>query len=59
MKLVPGMYVEFGIALASYLDNKKPDIYLVGEHTNRSMFYFHPAINKRNNIDDLLKEFGI
>lgn len=51
-----GMYVELGIAILSNLMFGKPIIYIVGDYTSRSMFYFHPSVNRRKNINHVLKE---
>lgn len=49
-----GMYVELGAAIASKILIGKPEIYVVGDHNSRSMFYFHHAVKRTANIDDLL-----
>ena len=51
-----GMYVELGVAISSNIEQGKPKIYVIGEHTSRSMFYFHPSVNRRKTIDDVLEE---
>lgn len=51
-----GMYVELGAAISSNLEHGKPKIYVIGEYTSRSMFYFHPSVNRRKNIDEVLEE---
>lgn len=51
-----GMYVELGAAISSNLEHEKPKIYVIGEYTSRSMFYFHPSVNRRKNIDEVLRE---
>ncbi len=51
-----GMYVELGTAIASHLTFGKPLIYVVGEHSSRSMFYFHPSVKRRKTIEDVLGE---
>jgi len=51
-----GMYVELGAAIASNLMSGKPKIYVIGNQLDRSMFYFHPTVNRRNTIEDVLKE---
>ncbi len=53
-----GMYVELGAAISSNLEHRKPKIYVIGEHTSRSMFYFHPSVNRRKTIDEVLEEIG-
>lgn len=54
-----GMYVELGVAILSHLQSGKPKIYAVGERISRSMFYFHPSVNRRENIGQVLKELEI
>ncbi len=51
-----GMYVELGAAISSNLEHGKPKIYVVGDHISRSMFYFHPSVNRRKTIDEVLEE---
>ena len=51
-----GMYVELGAAIASFLQNKKPSIYAIGEHNSRSMFYFHPVVKRRDTVEEVLDE---
>ena len=48
------MYVEIGAAIQHNIEFGKPVIYVVGNHINRSMFYFHPAVNRLKNIEDLI-----
>ena len=52
-----GMYVELGAAILSNIKIGKPIIYVVGDHINRSMFYFHSSVNRINSIKDLLEKF--
>ncbi|MFH0805564.1 MAG: hypothetical protein V1901_01575 [Patescibacteria group bacterium] len=51
-----GMYTELGVAIASHVEFNKPKIYIIGDHKERSMFHFHPSINLKNNIEEVLKE---
>lgn len=51
-----GSTTELGVALASFELTKKPIIYVVGQHIETNMFYFHPAVNLRKSIKELLKE---
>ncbi len=51
-----GMYVELGAAMASFLERGAPRIFVIGEHNTRSMFYFHPGVNRRATIDDVIAE---
>ena len=51
-----GMYVELGFAIAFNLEKGKPDIYVIGEHTSKTMFSYHPAVRRKNTIEDVLEE---
>jgi diphthamide synthase subunit DPH2 len=51
-----GMYVELGAAIISHLRHGKPIIYVVGERNAEVMFYFHPSVNRRETIEDILDE---
>jgi len=48
------MYVEIGAAIQHRIEFGKPVIYVVGNNINRSMFYFHPTVNRLKNIEDLI-----
>tara|TARA_B100000745_G_scaffold271879_1_gene199506 strand:- start:2312 stop:2701 length:390 start_codon:yes stop_codon:yes gene_type:complete len=51
-----GMYVEYGAALQRLISSGSPQIYIVGEQKDCSIFNFHPAvrwIDDINNIDGL------
>src|SRR3972149_9423205 len=50
-KVAGGSSVELGAALNSYLNKGKPKVFLVGEYNSSVIFYFHPAINKKNKIE--------
>ena len=52
-----GMYVELGAAIASYLERGKPEIFVIGPHNSRSMFYFHPAVQRVDNLEGVLRGF--
>lgn len=51
-----GMNIEFGAAMAQTLRTGKPKVYVVGDHVARSMFYFHPKVERRKTIDEVIKE---
>lgn len=48
-----GMYVEFGIALASFMQNNLPRIYVVGDLDDPSAFYFYPGVIRVESVDDI------
>jgi len=45
-----GMYAELGVAISSYLERGKPMIYVIGDNRARSMFFFHPSVNRKFSI---------
>lgn len=51
-----GMYIELGRAISSYLERGKPKIYVVGKYNSRSMFFFHPSVNRRRTIQEVFEE---
>lgn len=46
------MYGELGSAITS----KKPKIYVIGEHLDKSKFFFHPNVKRMKNIEDVIKD---
>jgi len=51
-----GIYAELGAAIFSNLEHGKPKIYVIGDYTSNCMFYFHPSVNRRKTIDEVIKE---
>ncbi len=51
-----GMYVEFGIALQSFLEKGSPLVYVIGAYTDRCSFFFHPAVRRVKTIEEVLGE---
>ncbi|MFA4820399.1 MAG: hypothetical protein WC613_05590 [Candidatus Aenigmatarchaeota archaeon] len=51
-----GHKVELGAAIASRLLRGKPKIYMVCDR--ESIFHFHPAINHRESIKEVLEEIS-
>ncbi len=51
-----GIYTELGAAIFSNLEHGKPKIYVIGDYTSNCMFYFHPSVNRRRTIDEVIKE---
>ncbi len=51
-----GMYTELGVAISSHIDKRKPIIYIIGNHLDKSIFYFHPSINIRHKIEQVIEE---
>jgi len=53
------MFIELGIAIGKWLQDKKCRIYIVGEHNKRSLMHLHPAIVHADSLTDVLKREGI
>lgn len=47
------MFIELGIVIGRWLDNKKIKIYAVGEFNNRSLMHFHPAVKRLDRLSDV------
>lgn len=54
-----GMYVELGAAITNYLQSGKPKIFVVGDYNDRSMFFYHPSVNRLSSIQELIKKLEI
>lgn len=50
------MFVELGIAIYSWIKNRKPRIYIVGEYGKRSLMHFHPSIMHKDSLISVLKK---
>ena len=51
-----GMYTELGVALLAHSINKRPKIYVIGDHLNRSMFFFHSGIKRLKTFEEVLAD---
>lgn len=51
-----GTHTELGVAIREYQASGTPRVYVIGEHTTRSIMYFHPAVERRQNLEDVLEE---
>lgn len=47
------MYVELGLALSSHVQRGSPEIFVVGEKSDQTIFYYHPAIRRARTIEDV------
>jgi len=54
-----GMHTELGAAMDHFLEFKKPIIYVIGEHLDSSMFFFHPAIKRKQTIEQVIEELKL
>jgi hypothetical protein len=51
-----GRYVELGAAIASNMQNGKPSVYVVGEETSQSLFYYHKSVKRLKSIEDVFEQ---
>jgi hypothetical protein len=49
-----GVSAELGAAIASRQLTGKPLIYVAGEHLATNAFFYHPLVERFNNLDDAL-----
>lgn len=47
-----GSHLELGVALASNTEK----IYVIGQQRDEFLFYFHPEVERRESIDEVLEE---
>jgi hypothetical protein len=47
------MFIELGIAIGRWLDDRKTRIYAVGKFNDRSLMHFHPAIKRVDKLSDV------
>jgi len=51
------MYAELGVAISSHLERGRPMIYIIGNYRARSMFFFHPSVNRKfSTIEEVLDD---
>ena len=49
-------YAELGAAIVSYLERGKPKIYILGEETHQSVFYYHPSVKRVKTLEEVLQD---
>ena len=50
--------IELGAAILSAIKLGKPQIYVIGDYNKKCMFYFHPLVNRRETIEQVLDEIA-
>ena len=46
-------YAELGAAIMSSVLRGRPKVYVVGEQTHHSVFFYHPAVTRARSIDEV------
>lgn len=49
------MFIELGIAIGKWLDDKQTKIYAVGKFNDRSLMHFHPAVVQVANLTEVFQ----
>lgn len=49
-----GASAELGAAIATFLEFKKPYIYVVGPHFDTNFCFYHPAVIRKDSVEDVL-----
>ena len=49
-------YAELGAAIMSYLERGKPKIYVLGEETHWSVFFYHPSVKRVKTLEEVLQD---
>lgn len=47
------MFIELGIIIREWMQNKKIKIYIVGKFNDRSLMHYHPAIKRLKKMKDV------
>jgi len=53
------MFIELGVCLAKSTTSKNIKIYIVGEHSKRSLMHLHPSIIHMDNMTEIFDREGI
>ena len=51
-----GSHTELGVAIREFQISGCPKVFVIGEHTSRSIMYFHTDVERRLNFDSVLEE---
>jgi len=53
-----GSSTELGAAIMSFLCFAKPKIYVVGKYIDQNFCFFHPSVELRDSIDEVIEEIN-
>ena len=53
------LHMEYGAALAKKQSGGTIEIYAVGEHNNRSPWYFNPLVKRIDSVDEAFADLGL
>ena len=51
-------YAELGAAIMSRLLQGKPKIYILGEETHHSIFFYHPTVERVTTLEEVVRAIG-
>lgn len=49
-------YAELGAAIMSAIEKGRPRIYVLGEHTRYSVFFYHPTVKRVGSLSEILAD---
>ncbi len=53
-----GMFIEMGAAMATFLANGKPMVFVIGPDNDKCIFHFHHAVTRFDTIEEVLEKVG-
>ena len=53
-----GMFIELGAAIATFLANGKPKVFVIGPDNDKSIFHFHHTVVRLNTIEEVLENLN-
>jgi hypothetical protein len=54
-----GSSAELGVALMAHLFGKCPHIYVVGPHLEQNICFYHPAVQIKDSISEVLQDLAL
>lgn len=53
-----GTHTELGVAIWQHVQTGKPRVYVIGEHNDISLMYFHPSVKRLPDLDAVLADIS-
>jgi hypothetical protein len=53
-----GTHTELGVAIWQHVQTGKPQIYVIGEHNDISIMYFHPSVKRLPDLDAVIADLS-
>lgn len=49
-----GMFIELGAAIATFIENGRPKVFVIGPDNDKAIFHFHPCVTRLDTIEEVL-----